>query len=131
MARHQARFRYNLRIVFAIAAEKTITMVQELTPKEVKARLDAGEDLMIIDVREEWELGESKLPNIVHIPMDEIPMSLDQIPEDKPVVIVCRTGSRSDQVSFWLEGNGYGNIINLDGGMNAWVKLDPSVGRQY
>jgi rhodanese-related sulfurtransferase len=106
-------------------------MVTDMTPKQLKARLDAGEDMLLIDVREAWELEQSKLPNIVHIPMGDLPYSLDQIPEDKPVVIVCRTGSRSAQVADWLAGNGYEDLYNLDGGMNAWVRDDPSAGHSY
>jgi sulfur-carrier protein adenylyltransferase/sulfurtransferase len=115
-----------------LATTEMLFMVEDLTPKQLKARLDAGEDLMIIDVREAWELEESKMANAILIPMGEISSELDQIPEDKPVVIICRTGSRSSQVADWLQAMGYDELYNLTGGMNQWVtEIDPSAGKPY
>jgi rhodanese-related sulfurtransferase len=102
--------------------------MQDITPKELKARLDAGEDIDIIDVREDWEVAKGMLAEAVHIPMNDIPDMLDQIPTDKPVVIMCHLGSRSSQVVAFLEAQGYENLMSLDGGIARWSKdVDPSI----
>jgi rhodanese-related sulfurtransferase len=105
-------------------------MVKEISPKDLKARLDAGEDIDIIDVREAWELRQSHLDKARHIPMNDIPDSLDTITHDKPVVIMCHVGGRSYQVVAWMETQGYDNLYSLDGGIDGWIHdVDPSVGR--
>jgi rhodanese-related sulfurtransferase len=106
-------------------------MVKGIAPKELKARLDSGEDMMIIDVREAWELEMSKLDEAVNINMSDIPDSLNQVPKDKPVVIICRTGSRSTNVVRWMEGQGYSNVLNLEGGLNRWADDVDETMNQY
>ncbi len=101
-------------------------------PKELKARLDAGEAIEIIDVRDEWELEVSKLDAAKHIPMDEILERLDEVPKDRPVVFLCRSGSRSGRVADYLTSQGYTNTYNLEGGILQWASdIDPSLPRFY
>ena len=103
-------------------------MFDEITPKDLKARMDAGEDIDIIDVREGWEVAQGKVPEAIHIPMNDIPEVMDKISMDKPVVIMCHTGNRSFQVAQWLAMQGYENVMNLDGGIERWSKeVDPSI----
>lgn len=103
-------------------------MAKEIAPKDLRARLNAGDDLMLIDVREDWEVKQAKLAEAIHIPMDEIPDSLDRIPKDKTIVFICKMGSRSEAVADWLESQGYTNILNLSGGMFRWAQeVDPSL----
>lgn len=103
--------------------------MKDITAKQLKSRLDAGEDITIIDVREDWEVAQGKLAQAIHIPMNDIPDSLDQVPRDKPVVIMCRSGNRSDQVIQWLEiEEDYDNLMNLVGGIIDWSRdVDPSI----
>jgi rhodanese-related sulfurtransferase len=90
--------------------------------------LDAGEDIEIIDIREDWEVQNGMLAEAVHIPMNDIPDALDDIPMDKPVVLMCHLGSRSSQVADWMEAQGYENLYSLAGGIERWAKdVDPSV----
>lgn len=106
--------------------------MKELTPKDLKARLDAGEDIAVIDVREDWEFNLGALPGAGHIVMNDIPDSLDQLPKDKPVVFVCHTGRRSMAVTDWVEGQGYDNVINLTGGVMRWMlDVDPTFPGRY
>lgn len=74
---------------------------------------------MILDVREphEWVLG--TLPDAVRISMGDIPNSLEQLTDEKAVLVVCRSGARSDQVAVYLSMNGITNVANLAGGMKA------------
>src|SRR5262245_15353571 len=90
-----------------------VKMVRAISTKDLKARLDAGEAIDIIDVREAWELQQSHLDGAIHIPMNTIPQSLDRIPDDKPVVIMCHLGSRSATVVNWLQQHGYENLYSL------------------
>jgi rhodanese-related sulfurtransferase len=103
-------------------------MVREITPKELKVRLDAGEAIDIIDIREAWELHQSRLAEAMHIPMNDIPASLDRIPRDKPVVLMCHMGSRSAMVANWMQKQGYDNVYSLAGGIDRWAEeVDPSI----
>ncbi len=103
-------------------------MVREITPKELKVRLDAGEAIDIIDIREAWELHQSRLAGAMHIPMNDIPASLDRIPRDKPIVLMCHMGSRSAMVANWMQKQGYDNVYSLAGGIDRWAEeVDPSI----
>ena len=60
--------------------------------------------------------------------MNSIPDSVDQIPKDKPVVIMCHHGNRSAQVAYWLQMQGWNNLFNLEGGIHRWSQeVDPKV----
>ena len=75
----------------------------------------------LLDVREpdEWAAGHA--PGAHHLPMMEIPARLAEVPADAEVVVVCRSGGRSGQVTSYLMGNGWDNVRNLDGGMQSWA----------
>ncbi|MGH3716373.1 MAG: rhodanese-like domain-containing protein [Micromonosporaceae bacterium] len=75
----------------------------------------------LLDVREpdEWDAG--RAPGAHHVPMQEIPARLDEVPVDGEVVVVCRMGGRSAQVVNFLRSQGRDNVLNLDGGMRAWA----------
>lgn len=85
-----------------------------MTPNEV------APGAYVLDVREpdEWEAGHA--PGAHHLPMMEVPARMAEIPTDQEVVVVCRSGGRSGQVVSYLMGNGWDNVRNLDGGMEAW-----------
>ncbi len=79
------------------------------------------DDAYLLDVREpdEWEAGHA--PGAHHLPMMEVPARIAEIPTDRDVVVVCRSGGRSGQVVSYLTGNGWDNVRNLDGGMQSWA----------
>ena len=105
-------------------------MFKQITPREVKARRDAGEPLTLIDIREDWEVGLASVPDALNIPMNDIPDALARIPKEQPVVILCHSGGRSSQVAMWLAMQGFNNILNLTGGIDRWsTEVDPSVPR--
>jgi rhodanese-related sulfurtransferase len=106
-------------------------VVNEITAHELKARRDAGTGPLVIDVREKWELDVAKLPDIIHIPMNDITARLGELDPHQELVVMCRSGGRSMQVAQFLARNGFGNVANLTGGILAWSRdVDPSV-RQY
>lgn len=109
-------------------------MIQDITPQELKDKLDNGEDIVVIDVREPWELDISKVDFAEHIVMNTIPQRIDDIPEDKPVVFICRSGGRSMQVALFMAQNGWDPeyLYNLQGGILAWARdIDPTLPTHY
>ena len=93
-----------------------------ITSEEVKARLDKGEQLHLIDVREPFENAEFNIGGLLH-PLGKIQtMQLDEIDEfkDQPIYVYCRSGNRSGQACLILETAGFTNTINVVGGMLAW-----------
>lgn len=77
-------------------------------------------DVFVIDVREQWEYDEGHIPGITLIPMGEVADRLAEIPTDKEVIVTCRSGNRSGQITDFLREQGYDNIHNMDGGIIAW-----------
>jgi rhodanese-related sulfurtransferase len=105
-------------------------MITQLTPTELKARLDRGEALTVVDVREPWELAVCALPGARHIPMRDIPAQVAQLPRDQDIVVLCHHGVRSQYVASFLERLGFERLHNLAGGIDAWAKdVDPSMAK--
>ena len=101
--------------------------VPAITVRDLKARMDAGENLFLLDVREPHEADISSMGALL-IPKDVVRQRLNEIPRDVPVVVHCRSGVRSATVVRWLENEGYTNTINLAGGINAWAReIDPNI----
>lgn len=82
-----------------------------------------NQSIKLIDVREPYELLESLIEGAINIPMNEIPQRMAEIPKDIPVVVFCHLGMRSQHVINFLKGEGYLNLINLSGGIEAWQTL--------
>lgn len=105
-------------------------MPKNITPQDLKARWDQGESLLVLDVREPWEVQEASVQGALNVPMDDVPASLEKIPQDRAVVVMCHTGSRSAFIAEWLEMRGYQNILNLVGGIDRWAwEIDPEIPR--
>jgi rhodanese-related sulfurtransferase len=93
-----------------------------ITADELKARLDAGEAVNLLDVREDSERAEYNIGG-AHIPVGKVQaMQTDDIDawKDKEVVVYCRSGNRSGMAALFLEQAGFANVVNLTGGMLAW-----------
>ena len=109
-------------------AEQEPRMIPAISAPELKQRLDSGEELLVIDVRDHHELDISHLDFAKHIQKDTVRDRLSDIPRDIPVIVHCRTGIRSGDVVAFLQREGYDNAVNLAGGINAWARLiDDSV----
>lgn len=103
-------------------------MVETISVSELKALLDASPAPVVLDVREPWELAIARLPGTLDIPMNEIPDRLGDIPRDRRVIVMCRSGARSLRVANYLLQNGYGAVSNLTGGILAWgAEIDPNL----
>ncbi len=106
--------------------------MNELTVQELKKKIDAGEEIFVLDVREPFEQYQSKLDydNSTLIPVGELLERLDEIEDQKnsEVVCLCRSGSRSARACDLLEKKGFRNVKNLTGGINQWAKdIDTSL----
>lgn len=93
--------------------------VKIITPEELKKKLEAGEKLEIVDVREDFEVAQGKVPGAKHIPMGEIPAKLDYFDKDKEYIFICRSSHRSGNVCLYLQDQGY-KVRNMIGGMLEW-----------
>ncbi|HEX9163347.1 MAG TPA: molybdopterin-synthase adenylyltransferase MoeB [Thermoanaerobaculia bacterium] len=100
----------------------------EITARELADRIARGERLFLLDVREpiEWDAGH--LEHATHIPLQQVPRSLDSLPHDTEIVVYCRSGGRSGRAQQYMLSNGFKSVKNLAGGLIAWAReVDPSV----
>ena len=101
--------------------------IPQLSVKELKQRIDAGEDVYIIDVREPWEYKIAQIGGKL-IPLKEVPQRLSEIDRDREVVVQCKSGGRSQRIAELLKQQGYPRVVNLAGGILAWAsEIDPKV----
>jgi adenylyltransferase/sulfurtransferase len=103
---------------------------REISPASLKKRLDRGDDLVLLDVREplEWEL--CRLEAARHVPMRELPGRLDELDASRETVVYCKTGVRSTRVADYLRRHGFTRVLNLAGGLDAWAaEIDPELPR--
>ena len=107
-----------------------------ISATELKRRLDAGEALQLVDVREAMELDLARLQQpVIHLPLSQSETWIEQISSlinrDQPAVVLCHAGIRSWQFACWLmEAQGYEQVLNLQGGIDAWsISADPMVPR--
>ncbi len=108
----------------APAAQST---VPEITPKELKARLDRGDDLFILDVREPHEYQICNLGGHL-IPLGDLPQRVSELDSSREIVAHCRSGKRSAEASEFLRQAGFKKVLNLKGGILAWSdEVDPTV----
>ena len=106
-----------------------INGVPQISVKELKRRLDAGEDLCILDVREPWEQKIAQIGGKL-IPQNEVPQRLAEIDREREVVVHCHGGVRSQRIAEFLKQAGYPRVVNLAGGINAWSEeIDPKVAK--
>lgn len=103
--------------------------VPEITATELKQRLDTGEDIQIIDVREAHEVAIAKIPGATHIPLGQVLNRMSEIEPDRETVVHCKMGGRGAKAIEALKRSGFtGNLLNLKGGITAWSnEVDPSV----
>jgi adenylyltransferase/sulfurtransferase len=90
--------------------------------------MDAREPLELIDVREPFEYEIARIDGAKLIPLGEITERLGELNRERPIVVHCHSGTRSAQAARLLQQRGFGNVYNLEGGIDAWSdQIDPSV----
>lgn len=101
---------------------------QEISPEELKGRLEQGESLTLLDVREDFEYEICHLPDATLIPVNELERRVGELDRDKPIVALCRTGPRSARATKFLSEAGFKKVQNLVGGVIGWAdKIDPDM----
>jgi sulfur-carrier protein adenylyltransferase/sulfurtransferase len=102
--------------------------VKEVSVQELKRRLDAGERLQVLDVREPWEYAIVHLPGSIHIPLAQLADRVRELSTDSDIIAMCKSGGRSRRAAELLAAAGINRVANLTGGINAWAsEIDPSL----
>lgn len=94
--------------------------MKTILPEEVQAKLQAGEALNLIDVREVDEVQAGHIPGITNIPLGLLEFKMNELDKKKSYIMVCRSGGRSGQATAFLESQGY-DVTNMTGGMLDWA----------
>jgi sulfur-carrier protein adenylyltransferase/sulfurtransferase len=103
-------------------------VIPEMSPHELKRRMDAGEPLELIDVREPFEYEIARIDGAKLFPLGEITERLDELKREQPIVVHCHSGKRSAQAVRLLQQRGFANVYNLEGGIDAWSdQIDSNV----
>lgn len=90
--------------------------------------MDAGEPILLLDVRESWEVDIAEFPGARQLSMAELPDALDTLPKDSEIVVICHHGGRSFTAGMLLERAGFQAVTNLAGGIDGWSRdVDPAV----
>lgn len=102
---------------------KPISLIE---PLDLKQRLDRGDKLVLLDVREDREVKACSLPGITHIPLGEIAARLHELNPTDEIVCICHLGQRSKNAAKYLIKNGFSRVCSLNGGMAAYVQQTDS-----
>ncbi|HZW80970.1 MAG TPA: rhodanese-like domain-containing protein [Candidatus Deferrimicrobiaceae bacterium] len=98
-------------------------MDYEITPEEVKIKLDRGEGVTLIDVREPWEFETARMDGAKLLPMGDVPSRAHQeLDPEEHIVVVCHHGVRSMNVTAWLRQQGFEKAQSMRGGIDAWSR---------
>lgn len=96
--------------------------MRELAAQAAAALREASE-VLFLDVREQWEHALCHIAGDLHIPMGQIATRLNEIPQDRSLIVVCHHGMRSRQVAEFLVSRGFTDVANLNGGIDAWARV--------
>ena len=112
------------------AIDQSEQSIREITPTELHERLQRGEDLQLIDVRENWEWQIARIPGAKLIPLSDFESASSEIDRNREVVLYCKVGARSMHAAEYLADRGFSNVVNLSGGILRWADdVDPAVRR--
>ncbi len=110
-----------------VSSGGTVSNEWEISPVELKQRMDAGETLQIVDVREPNEYQINRIPGTTLIPLGELPRRYQELDLDREIILHCKMGGRSAKAQDFLRTVGVTNTKNLKGGVLAWIdQVDPS-----
>lgn len=102
----------------------------DITVEDLAQWRASGKQFVLLDVREPFELQTASLPGVVHIPMLQIPSRMSELERDAEIAVICHHGGRSAQVVRFLSLQGFTNVHNVRGGIDAYAKrVDTSVPR--
>jgi len=105
-------------------------MVEQITVHDLKEKMDKGEKFVLVDVRNQNELDICKFDNALHIPLHLLTVRYTELPQDAEIILTCHHGGRSMQAAHFLVNQGYRNVSNLVGGIDAWAShIDPNMAK--
>lgn len=104
--------------------------ITQCTVKQLQERLQNGDTMLLLDVREPNEYAYAHIAGSIHIPLNQIPERIQELNNEQDIVVICHHGMRSQQACLFLEQYGFNQLYNLKGGIDAWsVSCDPTVPR--
>jgi rhodanese-related sulfurtransferase len=104
--------------------------LHRISARELQARLDAKDALVLLDVREPGETALCQIAGSKLIPMRDVPRRVGELDPKASIVCICHHGMRSAQVAGWLVGQGFSDVLNLSGGIDAWAEeVEPKMSR--
>jgi rhodanese-related sulfurtransferase len=102
----------------------------EISPRDVQAMIDRGEQFLFVDVREKWEHDAARIEGAVLIPLRQIPANVQQISKAGKIVLLCHHGIRSMDAAVWLQSQGIKDAVSMSGGIDQWSReVDSSIPR--
>ena len=102
---------------------------QEISPRELKDSLDRGDAPVLLDVREPWETQLASIDGSLVIPLNQLPERYAELDPDAETVAICHHGARSAFATQALTKAGFRKVVNLQGGIDAYATVDPSIPR--
>jgi rhodanese-related sulfurtransferase len=103
----------------------------EISPKDLKARIDRHDPVVLLDVRDDWETKLARLDNAIHIPTEEIELRSGELDPKDDIVVYCHHGIRSAAVADYLRRQGFARVANLSGGLDEWARTVDRGMRRY
>jgi rhodanese-related sulfurtransferase len=102
----------------------------EISPELVNEMIESGEDVILLDVREDWEWEKAHLDGAIHIPLEELAVRIEELDRRSETIVYCHHGDRSVDGCLLLWEAGFRKVRSLTGGIEAWSELvDPGVPR--
>jgi rhodanese-related sulfurtransferase len=105
--------------------------IKQLSATELKAKIDNQEALLLLDVREPHEFKYAQIANSVLIPLNQISQRCNELDKQQAIIVICHHGVRSQQAAYYLEQEGFTDISNLQGGIDAWSLVCDTSVRRY
>lgn len=102
---------------------------RSITPQQLKEKLETGEKPELLDVREPWEFATARIEGSRLIPLGEMPDRVSELDPDRETIVICHHGTRSAYVTQSLDRSGFSNVLNLEGGLDAYSQVDEKVPR--
>ncbi|MCX7633894.1 MAG: rhodanese-like domain-containing protein [Turneriella sp.] len=106
-------------------------MVEQITVHELKAKIERGDNFILLDVRTHNELDICRFENALHIPLHELARRFVELDPNAEIIITCHHGGRSQQAAYFLLQKGFRNVSNLVGGIDAWAALIDTAMARY
>lgn len=105
-------------------------MIGEISVDDLARWRSEAKEFVLLDVREPNEIATAAVSGSTCIPMREIPARLGELPQDKPIAVMCHHGGRSERVAMFLAQRGFLDVVNVEGGIDAYARrVDPSIPR--